>query len=85
MNKNNILINHNLDIDDYKIEIKKFFNKNSFNQGSNNNKFRDKLIKYLKKKKIDSTIGSYSLSKSEFYKKKYSKPETNSLYLFKIE
>ena len=44
---------------------------------------RDKLIKYLKKHKIDSTIGTYSLSSSKFYKKKYSDPQSNSFFLFK--
>ncbi len=44
---------------------------------------RDKLIKYLKYHKIDSTIGTYSLSNSKYYKNKYSKPQLNSYFLFK--
>ena len=39
------------------------------------------LIDYLKKN-INSTIGTYSLSNSKFYKNKYNKCQTNSLYLF---
>jgi len=44
---------------------------------------RDLLIRYLKKNKIDSTIGTYSLSNSKYYKKKYSDPQINSYFLFK--
>ena len=44
---------------------------------------RDKLIKFLKQFKIDSTIGTYSLSNSKFYKNKYSNPQLNSYFLFK--
>jgi dTDP-4-amino-4,6-dideoxygalactose transaminase len=44
---------------------------------------RDFLIKYLKKNNIDSTIGTYSLSNSKYYKKKYSDPQKNSYFLFK--
>ena len=44
---------------------------------------RDLLIRYLKKNKIDSTIGTYSLSNSKYYKKKYSDPQKNSYFLFK--
>ncbi len=44
---------------------------------------RDKLIIYLKKNKIDSTIGTYSLSSTNYYKKKYKCSQVNSNYLFK--
>ncbi|MDA7637348.1 aminotransferase class I/II-fold pyridoxal phosphate-dependent enzyme [Candidatus Pelagibacter sp.] len=44
---------------------------------------RDKLIFYLKKNNIDSTIGTYSLSNTIYYKNKYKSPQTNSNYLFK--
>ena len=44
---------------------------------------RDKLIAYLKKYKINSTIGTYSISNTIFYKKKYKSPQKNSNYLFK--
>ena len=44
---------------------------------------RNNLIVFLKKNKIDSTIGTYSISNTSFYKKKYKSPQINSEYLFK--
>lgn len=43
---------------------------------------RDNLIFFLKKNNINSTIGTYSISNTLFYKKKYNTPQTNSNYLF---
>jgi dTDP-4-amino-4,6-dideoxygalactose transaminase len=44
---------------------------------------RNNLIIFLKKNKIDCTIGTYSISNTSFYKKKYKSPQNNSKYLFK--
>ena len=44
---------------------------------------RNNLIIFLKKNKIDCTIGTYSISNTSFYKKKYKSPQINSEYLFK--
>ena len=44
---------------------------------------RNKLIIYLKKNKIDCSIGTYSLSNTEYYKNKYKSPQKNSYFLFK--
>lgn len=43
---------------------------------------RDNLILFLKKNNINSTIGTYSISNTLFYKKKYNSPQINSNYLF---
>ena len=43
---------------------------------------RNELIKYLRKKKIGSIIGTYSLSATNYYKKKYNNVQKNSFFLF---
>ena len=45
--RNNILINHNLKINDYKKDIENIFLSNSFTQGKNNKKFKSKLKKKI--------------------------------------
>ena len=42
---------------------------------------RDKLIKYLKIKDIESTIGTYCLSNTSYYKLKYNNVQPNSKFL----
>jgi len=42
---------------------------------------RDDLVKYLKEQKIETTIGTYCLSGTTFYKNKYSNVQPNALYL----
>lgn len=42
---------------------------------------RDELIKYLKKNGIESTIGTYCLSGTAYYKNKYNNVQKNSQYL----
>ena len=49
MNKN-LLIDHNLKINDYKLDIEKIFNSNSFTQGKINQQFKNKLKKNIKLK-----------------------------------
>jgi dTDP-4-amino-4,6-dideoxygalactose transaminase len=46
-----------------------------------NNKLRDRLIKFLKRNNIETTIGYYSLSNTTYYKKKYSAQQRNSKIL----
>ena len=43
----------------------------------------EKMMNYLSKNNIDCTIGTYSLSNTEFYKKKYKQKLPNSNNLFK--
>ena len=47
-----------------------------------NNINRDKLIQKLKKNNIESTIGTYSLSSTSYYKNKYNDIQKNSKYLY---
>jgi len=42
---------------------------------------RDELIKYLKLNNIESTIGTYCLSNTTYYKSKYNKVQPNSKFL----
>ena len=42
---------------------------------------RNDLVKYLKEQKIETTIGTYCLSGTTFYKNKYSNVQPNALYL----
>ena len=42
---------------------------------------RDKLIEALRKKEIESTIGTYALSATSYYRKKYNNIQNNSLFL----
>ncbi|MBU2704616.1 DegT/DnrJ/EryC1/StrS family aminotransferase [Zooshikella marina] len=42
---------------------------------------RDNLIKFLKEKQIESTIGTYCLSGTKYYKEKYNAKCENSTYL----
>ncbi len=42
---------------------------------------RDNLIKYLREGGIESTIGTYSLSSTTYYKDKYSNVQPNALFL----
>lgn len=42
---------------------------------------RDSLIKYLKENGIETTIGTYCLSGTTYYKNKYSKAQENAQYL----
>lgn len=44
---------------------------------------RDDLIVFLKQRKIESTIGTYCLSGTTYYKNKYNNVQSNSLYLEK--
>jgi perosamine synthetase len=43
---------------------------------------RTKFMRYLDSKKIDNSIGTYSMSNTFFYKKKYKSPQIKSKYLF---
>lgn len=43
----------------------------------------EKLMNYLKKNDVDCTIGTYSISNTSYYRKKYKKPQPNSHELFK--
>ena len=42
---------------------------------------RDDLILFLKKHNIESTLGTYCLSNTTYYKTKYNKVQSNALYL----
>ena len=42
---------------------------------------RDDLILFLKKHNIESTLGTYCLSNTTYYKAKYNKVQSNALYL----
>ncbi|AXX86636.1 aminotransferase, DegT/DnrJ/EryC1/StrS family [Malaciobacter marinus] len=42
---------------------------------------RDELIKYLKQQNIESTIGTYCLSRGTYYAKKYNDVQPNAKYL----
>ena len=42
---------------------------------------RDELILFLKKHNIESTLGTYCLSNTTYYKTKYNKVQPNALYL----
>ena len=42
---------------------------------------RDNLILFLKKHNIESTLGTYCLSNTTYYKTKYNKTQPNALYL----
>ena len=42
---------------------------------------RDKLIQHLKTKDIESTIGTYCLSNTSYYKSKYNNVQPNSKFL----
>lgn len=42
---------------------------------------RDDLVKYLREKEIETTIGTYCLSGATYYKNKYADIQENSLYL----
>jgi dTDP-4-amino-4,6-dideoxygalactose transaminase len=42
---------------------------------------RDKLILFLKKHNIESTLGTYCLSNTTYYKTKYNKVQSNALHL----
>ncbi|MBD3842271.1 MAG: DegT/DnrJ/EryC1/StrS family aminotransferase [Campylobacterales bacterium] len=42
---------------------------------------RDELVKYLKEKEIESTIGTYCLSGGTYYAKKYNNIQPNAKYL----
>lgn len=44
---------------------------------------RDSLISYLRENNIESTLGTYCLSSTTYYKNKYKKIQNNSLYLEK--
>jgi len=43
---------------------------------------RIRFMSYLNSKKIDTSIGTYSISNTLFYKKKYKSPQIKSKYLF---
>ncbi|WP_413379726.1 DegT/DnrJ/EryC1/StrS family aminotransferase [Alkalihalobacillus sp. 1P02AB] len=45
---------------------------------------RDRLIQYLFAKKIETTIGTYSLSQTPYYLEKYQSPQSNSKHLQNI-
>lgn len=42
---------------------------------------RDELVKYLKKNEIETTIGTYCLSGTTYYKTKYNDVQSNAMYL----
>lgn len=42
---------------------------------------RDSLIKYLRKKEIETTIGTYCLSGTTYYKDRYNNIQPNAMYL----
>lgn len=42
---------------------------------------RDDLVKYLRENNVESTIGTYCLSATSFYKNKYNQVQKNAMYL----
>ena len=58
-----------------------FFNNQTVAFKVSNLQLRDGLIKFLKKKEIETTIGYYSLSNTTYYKKKYNSQQKNSKIL----
>lgn len=42
---------------------------------------RDSLVKYLREKNVESTIGTYCLSATSYYKNKYNQIQKNAMYL----
>jgi dTDP-4-amino-4,6-dideoxygalactose transaminase len=58
-----------------------FFNNQTVAFKVSNRQLRDGLIKFLKKNQIETTIGTYSLSNTTYYKKKYNSQQKNSKIL----
>jgi dTDP-4-amino-4,6-dideoxygalactose transaminase len=64
-----------------KIDENVYFNNQTIAFRMQNNKLRNRLIKFLKKNNIETTIGYYSLSNTTYYKKKYNSQKLNSKIL----
>ncbi len=64
-----------------KIDSNVFFNNQTIVFRMKNKNLRNGLINFLKKKKIETTIGYYSLSNTFYYKKKYKQNRINSKLL----
>ena len=64
-----------------KINSNVFFNNQTIVFRMKNKNLRNGLINFLKKKKIETTIGYYSLSNTFYYKKKYKQNRVNSKLL----